>query len=80
MPPPPAMTKPSRSASKAREARVGVSLNRDDIAPMASKRQESVQSSSSAPPANMTSWRPHMICSAAAPMQWSEVEQAEVIE
>jgi hypothetical protein len=74
------MTNPSRSASNAREARSGVSLNFDDIAPIASKRQESVQSSSSPPPANMTSCWPSATCCAAMPMQWSEVEQAEVME
>jgi len=80
MPPPPEITKPSRSASKARLARSGVSLNFALIAPMASKRHERVQSSSSPPPANIRSCLPIMICSAALPMQWSEVEQAEVIE
>ena len=80
MPPPPEITKPSRLASKAREAFSGVSLYFELIAPMASKRQESVQSSSSPPPANITSCLPNWICSTALPMQWSEVEQAEVIE
>jgi hypothetical protein len=80
MPAPPAMTKPSRSASKAREARCGVSLYLEDMAPMASNRTESVQSSSSPPPANITSCLPHWICSAAAPMQCSDVVQAELME
>jgi hypothetical protein len=74
------MTKPSRSASKAREARSGVSLNFEDIAPIASNRHESVQSSSSPPPANMMSCWPSATCCAAMPMQCSDVEQAEVME
>ena len=42
---------------------------------------ESVQSSSSQPPANTTSCLPRAwICSAAAPMQCSPVVQAEAIE
>ena len=80
MAPPPAITNPSRSASKAREAFVGVSLYFELMAPIASNRQDSVQSNSSPPPANMTSCLPSMICSAADPMQCSDVEQAEVIE
>jgi hypothetical protein len=47
---------------------------------MASNRQESVQSSSSPPPANTMSCLPHWICSTPLPMQCAEVEQAEVIE
>ncbi len=80
MPPPPEITNPSRFSSKARLAFSGVSLNLDDIAPIASNRHDSVQSSSSPPPANITSCLPSMICSAALPMQCSEVEQADVIE
>ena len=57
-----------------------MSLYFEDIAPMASKRQLSVQSSSSPPPANMMSWRPARIMSAAAPMQCAEVAQAAEIE
>jgi hypothetical protein len=52
----------------------------DDIAPIASKSTESVQSSSSPPPANIMSCLPHWIISAALPMQLAEVEQAELIE
>ena len=80
MPPPPVITNPSRLASNARDAFSGVSLYLLLIAPMASKRHDSVQSSSSPPPANITSCLPIMICSAADPMQCSEVEQAEVME
>ena len=80
MPPPPAMTKPSRVASKARLAVSGVSLYFELIAPMASNRQESVQSSSSPPPAKTMSCLPSWICSTPLPMQCAEVEQAEVIE
>jgi hypothetical protein len=52
----------------------------DDIAPSPSNRQDSVQSSSSPPPANITSCLPHWICSVAAPTQCSEVVQADEIE
>ena len=38
------------------------------------------QSRSSQPPAKTTSWRPQAIWSAAAPMQWALVAQAELIE
>ena len=47
---------------------------------MASNRTDSVQSSSSQPPANITSCLPHWIISAALPMQWAEVAQADEIE
>ena len=47
---------------------------------MASKSTDRVQSSSSQPPANITSCLPHWIISAALPMQWAEVEQAEEME
>src|SRR5271168_2346013 len=47
---------------------------------MASNSDESVQSSSSQPPANTISWRPQAISPAPTPMQWVEVAQAEVIE
>ena len=80
MPPPPPITKPSRVASKARAAVVGVSLYFDDIAPIASKRHDSVQSTSSPPPAKTMSCLPIWICSMPLPMQCSVVEQAEVIE
>ena len=53
---------------------------RVDMAPMASNSTDSVQSSSSQPPANMTSCLPHWISSAALPMQCAEVAQAEEIE
>ena len=58
----------------------GVALYSDDMAPMASNRTDSVQSSSSQPPANMMSCLPHWISSAALPMQCAEVAQAEEIE
>jgi hypothetical protein len=51
-----------------------------DIAPMASNSTLRVQSSSSQPPANITSCLPMAICSALAPMQCVEVAQAEEIE
>ena len=57
-----------------------MSLNFEDIAPIASKSTESVQSSSSQPPAKMTSWRPPAMISAALPMQWFDVAQADEIE
>jgi hypothetical protein len=47
---------------------------------MASNMFESDQVSSSQPPAKTTSCLPQAICSAAAPMQWAEVAQAEEIE
>jgi len=55
-------------------------LKLDDIAPMASNSTESVQSSSSQPPAKITSCLPIWITSAALPMQWFEVAQADEIE
>ena len=51
-----------------------------DIAPMASNRHDSVQSSSSPPPAKTMSCLPIWICSLALPMQCALVEQAEEIE
>jgi hypothetical protein len=51
-----------------------------DIAPIASNSTESVQSSSSQPPAKITSWRPPRMISQALPMQWFEVAQADEIE
>jgi hypothetical protein len=50
------------------------------IAPMASKSEESVQSSSSPPPAKTMSCLSHCISSAPLPMQCADVEQADVIE
>src|ERR1700732_441094 len=79
-PAPPAITNPSRSRSKAREAFSGVSLNPDDMAPMPSKRTDKVQSSSSQPPAKMTSCLPIWISSVAFPMQWFDVAHADEIE
>jgi len=58
----------------------GVALKCVDIAPIASKRSDSVQSSSSQPPANMTSCLPHWINSVALPMQCALVAQADEIE
>ena len=52
----------------------------DDMAPMASNSTESVQSSSSQPPAKIRSCLPHWIVSSALPMQWFEVAQADEIE
>ena len=63
-----------------REALVGVSLYWLDSAPMASNSTESVQCSSSPPPARTTSCLPHWISSAPLPMQWALVEQAELME
>src|SRR5262245_42567658 len=50
------------------------------MAPMASNSADSVQSSSSQPPAKTTSCLPMAICSKPTPMQWAEVAQAEEIE
>jgi hypothetical protein len=47
---------------------------------MASNSTESDQSSSSQPPAKIMSCLPHWISSAALPMQWLEVAQADEIE
>ena len=47
---------------------------------MASNSTDSVQSSSSQPPAKIMSCLPHWIISAALPMQWLEVAQADEIE
>jgi hypothetical protein len=57
-----------------------VALKPLDMAPMASNRTDSVQSSSSQPPANITSCLPHWISSAALPMQCADVAQADDIE
>ena len=57
-----------------------MSLYLDDIAPMASNSTESVQSSSSEPPAKIMSCLPIWITSMALPMQWLEVAQADEIE
>ena len=80
MPPPPAMTKPSRAASKAREATCGRSLKPVDMAPIASNSSDNSQLSSSPPPAKTTSCRPQAMSCAACPMQCALVAQAEVIE
>ncbi len=80
MPPPPAMTKPSRAASKAREACSGRSLNAVDIAPIASNSSESSQLSSSPPPAKTTSCWSQAISCPAWPMQCALVAQAELME
>src|SRR5918998_351557 len=50
------------------------------MAPMASNRTDKVQSSSSQPPANITSCLPNWMISAALPMQWFEVAQAAAID
>ena len=47
---------------------------------MASNSTDMVQSSSSQPPANIMSCLPHWIISAALPMQWFDVAQADEIE
>ena len=47
---------------------------------MASNMLDMDQSMSSQPPAKTTSCLPNWICSAAAPMQWAEVAQAEEME
>ncbi|MNE97476.1 hypothetical protein D3C80_1958330 [compost metagenome] len=51
-----------------------------DMAPMPSNSSDMPQDSSSPPPANITSCMPQAICWAAEPMQWAEVEQADVME
>jgi hypothetical protein len=58
----------------------GRSLKSDDMAFMASNRTDSVQSSSSPPPANTMSCLPHWISSPPLPMQCALVEQADEIE
>jgi hypothetical protein len=55
-------------------------LNFDDMAPMASNSTESVQSSSSQPPAKIMSCLPSAMISMALPMQWFDVAQADEIE
>jgi hypothetical protein len=80
MPPPPAMTNPSRAVSNAREACSGRSLKPLDIAPIASNSSDSSQLSSSPPPAKTTSCWPQAISCAAWPMQCALVAQAELIE
>ena len=80
MPPPPAITKPSRLVSYGREADAGVSLWLLESAPIASNSTVMPQCSSSPPPANITSCTPWRIMSAAAPMQCAEVAQAAEIE
>ena len=80
MPPPPAMTKPSRDASYGRDAVSGVSLNEVDSAPIASNCDVMPQCSSSPPPTSITSCMPWRIMSAAAPMQCADVAQAAEIE
>ena len=57
-----------------------MSLYFDDIAPMASNSTDSVQSSSSQPPAKMMSCLPSWMISVALPMQWFDVAQADEIE
>ena len=55
-------------------------VKEEDIAPMASNSTDRVQSRSSQPPANITSCLPYWIISAALPMQWVDVAQAEEME
>ena len=52
----------------------------EDIAPIASNSTDKDQSSSSPPPANITSCFPHWISSVALPIQCADVEQADEIE
>jgi hypothetical protein len=80
MPPPPAITKPSRAGVEGTRGRSGWSLKPLDIAPMASNSIESSQLSSSPPPANTTSCWPQAMSCAAWPMQCALVAQAEVME
>merc|ERR1719183_735512 len=80
MPPPPAMTNPSRVTSKAREAVVGASLYFEERAPMASNITLNPQSSASPAPQNMMSCLFSWICSIPTPMQCAPVEHADEIE
>ena len=80
IPPPPAITNPSLSESYARLARCGVLLYLDDIAPIASNKDDKDQSNSSPPPAKTISCIPYLMASVPAEMQCAEVEQAEVME
>jgi hypothetical protein len=52
----------------------------DDIAPIASNSTDKVQSSSSQPPAKTMSCLPSWMISAALPMQWLDVAQADEID
>ena len=62
MPPPPAITNPSRVWSKARDAVLGESLYWVESAPIASNIAVNSQHSFSPAPANMTSCLPSWIC------------------
>jgi len=80
MPPPPAMTKPSRDTSNAREAVSGASLYLVESAPIASNMTEKPQSSASPAPQKQMSCLSSWICSMPTPMQWAPVEHADEIE
>ena len=64
IPDPPAITNPSLFLSYGREACVGVSLNFEESAPIASNKLEELQCSSSPPPAIIISCCPDLIKSA----------------
>ena len=80
MPAPSPSTKPSRSLSQGREARVGSSL-RVDIARIAQKPATEVGAEpNSAPPATIASASPYWIRRMAMPIEWFDVAQAETAE
>src|SRR4249919_243185 len=80
MPAPSPSTKPSRSLSHGREARVGSSL-RVDIAFIEQKPPTDVgEEPRSAPPAIISSASPYWIKRIAMPIEWFDVAQAETAE
>jgi hypothetical protein len=77
---PPAMTKPSRETSNAREAVCGESLYLVESAPIESNMTEKPQFSASPAPQKQMSCLPSWICSIPTPMQCAPVEHADEIE
>ena len=81
MPAPSPITKPSRSRSHGREARIGWSLKPVDMARAAQKpAMPRRHTAASAPPATMTSASSSMIRRAASPIACAPVEQAVTTE
>ena len=80
MPAPSPSTKPSRSLSHGREARVGSSL-RVDIAFIEQKPPTEVgDAPRSAPPAIITSASPYWIMRIARPIEWFELAHADTAD
>src|SRR4029078_2444785 len=77
MPAPSAMTKPSRSLSQGREARVGSSLRVDSAFIELKPATEVGVQPCSAPPATMMSASPYWIIRIAVPIEWLDEAQAE---